>query len=67
MWIGLHAQSGETSWEWANYEPVTYTNWDRREPNNAGDEDCAIMYYSVSSYQSEFSLLSKLDNLLQMN
>nr|NIO22081.1 hypothetical protein [Candidatus Aenigmarchaeota archaeon] len=36
LWIGLNDLSLEGKWEWNTGEPVTYTNWCYREPNNGG-------------------------------
>ena len=47
-WIGLHALSSRMSFEWSDGEPVKYTNWAQREPNNAEQgEDCVMMYAKV--------------------
>ena len=47
-WIGLHSLANHMFFEWTNYDPVEYTNWARREPNNMGDgEDCVNIYYYV--------------------
>ena len=41
--IGLHCLKTNNWFEWDNSEPVRYTNWARREPNNAGGiEDCVV-------------------------
>jgi hypothetical protein len=40
--IGLHDQLTEGAFQWLDNSVVTYTNWDRGEPNNGGgDEDFA--------------------------
>jgi hypothetical protein len=44
VWLGLSDAVSEGSFFWANGEPVTYTNWDFNEPNNAGNEDYVAMY-----------------------
>ena len=34
----------EGQWVWKNSKmPLTYTNWNIYEPNNAGNEDCAMI------------------------
>ncbi|MCX6615023.1 MAG: PKD domain-containing protein [Acidobacteria bacterium] len=38
-WIGLTDEAVEGTWAWLSGEPLTYTNWDSGEPNNAGNED----------------------------
>jgi hypothetical protein len=40
-WIGFTDESVEGSFVWVTGEPVTYTNWNPGEPNNAGNEDYA--------------------------
>ncbi|MBT3266397.1 hypothetical protein HN371_04540 [Candidatus Poribacteria bacterium] len=45
VWIGLTDVGHEGQWQWANGEPVLYTNWADREPNNAAEhgEQFAVM------------------------
>jgi hypothetical protein len=40
-WIGFTDEAVEGQWRWVTGEPVTYTNWNSGEPNNAGNEDYA--------------------------
>jgi hypothetical protein len=40
-WIGFNDEAIEGSFVWVTGEPVTYTNWNPGEPNNAGNEDYA--------------------------
>jgi hypothetical protein len=40
-WIGFTDESVEGNFVWVTGEPVTYTNWNPGEPNNAGNEDYA--------------------------
>lgn len=40
-WIGFNDELIEGQWRWVTNEPVTYTNWNPGEPNNAGNEDYA--------------------------
>ncbi|MDP2114658.1 MAG: HYR domain-containing protein, partial [Bacteroidota bacterium] len=61
MWIGYTDRDVEGTFRWITDEPVTYTNWAPGEPNNAGNEDWAVInwggsamwndwYYTVSAY-----------------
>lgn len=51
LWIGLYNPTltpggGEQDFVWVDGSPVTYTNWDVNEPNNAfGTEFWVAMYY----------------------
>lgn len=51
LWIGLYNPTltpggGEEDFVWVDGSPVTYTNWDLNEPNNAlGTEFWVAMYY----------------------
>ncbi|XP_038046213.1 lymphocyte antigen 75-like [Patiria miniata] len=44
FWIGLTDQKQEMLYEWYTGEPVVFTNWNAREPNDANGEDCTEMY-----------------------
>lgn len=44
LWSGFNDVASEGNWVWVSGEPVTYTNWDAGEPNNAGaGEDFGCM------------------------
>ena len=42
-WIGFNDIPSESNFYWEDGSATTYTNWGASEPNNAGDEDCALI------------------------
>ena len=48
VWIGLHRDPRDKSrWIWVDGTRVSYSHWNKGEPNNAGgNEGCAVMYAS---------------------
>jgi hypothetical protein len=56
VWIGFSDAVAEGTWVWSNGEPVTYTNWNGGEPNNAGGgEDFAVMFGGASGSWNDTS------------
>ena len=48
-WIGLYRDARNKSrWLWVDGSSDDYTNWNKGEPNNAGEEDCVEMYSTSS-------------------
>ncbi|XP_060744649.1 CD209 antigen-like protein E [Tachysurus vachellii] len=43
-WIGLSDTVNEGEWKWVDDTPLNTGSWARGEPNNAGEEDCAVIY-----------------------
>eukprot|EP00058_Branchiostoma_floridae_P028490 XP_002613981.1 hypothetical protein BRAFLDRAFT_118457 [Branchiostoma floridae] len=42
-WIGLSDKAKEGAWRWSNNRPIgDFSSWAEGEPNNAGNEDCAV-------------------------
>lgn len=39
LWIGLHDAYSEGHWVWTSGEDVTYTNFDRKQPDNGVEEE----------------------------
>ncbi len=39
LWIGLNDVNTPGQFEWVSGDPVTFTNWDGNEPNNAGGNE----------------------------
>ncbi|XP_060744602.1 C-type lectin domain family 4 member M-like [Tachysurus vachellii] len=48
-WIGLSDTVKEGEWKWVDDTPLNTEYWGEGEPNNAGDEDCVVIYGSNSS------------------
>ena len=42
--IGMTDKIQERRWRWLDDTRLTYTNWNPREPNNSGNEDCGSMF-----------------------
>ena len=47
FWIGFNDLQTEGTWVWSSGEPVTYTHWHPGQPDNSGDEDCAILNWYI--------------------
>lgn len=48
-WLGASDEKEEGVWVWVTSEPMTYTNWAEREPNNCGQPDCHPEHYLTFS------------------
>ncbi|XP_071847171.1 uncharacterized protein [Apostichopus japonicus] len=53
IWLGLHDRHSEGVWEWIDSSPLEYTNWRVGEPNNVGEEDCAVLHYDDASWNDQ--------------
>ena len=60
-WLGGSDGATENTWRWANDmgrfwvgtaggTAMGYTNWTSGEPNQSGDEDCAVMYVATGRW-----------------
>ncbi|MCD7773994.1 MAG: leucine-rich repeat protein [Clostridiales bacterium] len=57
FFIGFTDKDSEGNWVWVTGEDVTYTNWDRGEPNNGnggGEQDYATMVKGKSVWDDEW-------------
>lgn len=50
-WIGYTDSETEGWWRWVDMLQVTYTNWQSGEPNNIGNEDCAVYVGGSQQWQ----------------
>jgi hypothetical protein len=51
FWIGANDRITEGTFVWAGtLSPLTFTRWRAGEPNNVGDEDCAVMESDTLTY-----------------
>ncbi|XP_013381120.2 low affinity immunoglobulin epsilon Fc receptor-like [Lingula anatina] len=44
VWLGAHDKNREGTWFWLNGKQMTYSKWDRGQPDNRYDEDCLDMW-----------------------
>uniref|UniRef100_A0A3Q2Q6U8 FRAS1-related extracellular matrix protein 1 n=1 Tax=Fundulus heteroclitus TaxID=8078 RepID=A0A3Q2Q6U8_FUNHE len=46
FWIGLNNRKGRGRWEWADGEPVSYTNWKKTPPRSRmrGNRNCVLVW-----------------------
>ncbi|XP_063422181.1 macrophage mannose receptor 1-like [Mytilus trossulus] len=42
-WLGINDWDVENKWVWSDKSAVTFTAWNRGEPNNYNNEDCAMV------------------------
>ncbi len=48
-WLGINDRGVEGTYLWEDGSPVTYTSWVGSEPNNYGNEDCAVNYQHLAA------------------
>jgi hypothetical protein len=46
-WTGFNDLASEGSWVWEDGSPVTWTQWNSLEPNNANNEDCGQLIWGT--------------------
>ena len=67
FWIGFTDKANEGQFRWASGEPVTYTNWDPNEPNNAGgNEDYATMNFSWRNQWNDDSGIRNFRGIIEI-
>ena len=65
-WIGFTDQETESAWKWSSGQPVTHINWSVGEPNNAGDEDYAVMNWSTPGAWNDLSNGSNFSGIIEI-
>jgi hypothetical protein len=55
MWIGFTDRDNEGTYNWVNNEPISYTNWSANEPNNAGNEDWAVINWGSDGWWNDWA------------
>ncbi len=43
LWIGFNDETSEGTFVWSDGTPANFSDWAPGEPNNAGNEDCAVL------------------------
>ncbi|MCH8922641.1 MAG: tandem-95 repeat protein, partial [Planctomycetes bacterium] len=72
IYIGLNDDEVEGLFRWVTGEPVTFTDWNPGEPNNAGGEDAVIVvrnsgwrWNDVDEFDLRFAYVVEFDVVLQ--
>uniref|UniRef100_A0A8C6SIH2 C-type lectin domain-containing protein n=1 Tax=Neogobius melanostomus TaxID=47308 RepID=A0A8C6SIH2_9GOBI len=52
-WIG-YSDAQESSWFWINGKETSFTNWCSGEPNNNGNENCALINWTSQGCWNDF-------------
>jgi hypothetical protein len=57
LWTGFNDVAAEGNWVWASGQPVTFTNWDLNEPNNAGgiEHYCAMRKNNPAAFWNDLA------------
>ncbi|KAK3507547.1 hypothetical protein QTP70_028449 [Hemibagrus guttatus] len=61
-WIGLSDEVKEREWKWVDGTTLNtnFSYWADGEPNNSGEEDCAVIYASTKSVWNDRKCSDKL-------
>ena len=47
-WIGFNDIAVENQWVWSDGAPPDWTGWSPDNPNNLGNEDCAVLTFPTT-------------------
>lgn len=67
FWIGFSDQNYNGDVHMEHNENSKYTNWEKLEKNNAGDEDCAVLMAPSISYEWKNSNCQYLMSVFEMD
>ena len=67
FWTGLNDQTREGNFEWASGQPLTYTNWASRQPNNnEGNEDYVQINFGSSAQWNDEGASDRFRGIIEI-